>query len=202
MKICTKCKLEKSFNFFSTNKKAKDGLHSWCRECVNTSRKSKREIYVHKDREYRKNNIEKITAYEAARKLTDSYKKMKSESDARYRAKKSEELKEKKRLYYVDKQHLRRAEYQRNKQGYIARTYQRLRNIKCLTPPDADVKKIQFFYDEAKRLTQEIGIKHEVDHIIPVSLGGLHHQDNLQILPWIENRKKGNKLLEVKNECS
>lgn len=198
MKTCTKCKLEKSFSFFTTNKKAKDGLHSWCKECVNTSRKSKREIYIERDREYRKNNIEKITAYQVARKLTDSYKKMKSESDSRYRSKKGEELKEKKRLYYADKQHLRRAEYQRNKQGYIARAYQRLRNIKCLTPQDADIKKIQSFYNEAKRLTLESGIKHEVDHIIPVSLGGLHHEDNLQILPWIENRKKGNKLLKVK----
>jgi 5-methylcytosine-specific restriction endonuclease McrA len=198
MKTCTKCKLEKSFSFFTTNKKTKDGLHSWCKECVNTFRKSKREIYIERDREYIKNNIEKIKVYQAARRLTDSYKKMKSEADARYRAKKGEELKEKKRLYYADKQHLRRAEYQRNKQGYIARAYQRLRNIKCLTPQDADIKKIQSFYNEAKRLTLESGIKHEVDHIIPVSLGKLHHEDNLQILPWIENRKKGNKLLEVK----
>lgn len=31
---------------------------------------------------------------------------------------------------------------------------------------------------------------YEVDHIIPISKGGLHHPDNLQILTMEENRKK------------
>lgn len=35
---------------------------------------------------------------------------------------------------------------------------------------------------------------YEVDHIIPISKGGLHHQDNLQYLPKSENCRKGNKL--------
>lgn len=32
--------------------------------------------------------------------------------------------------------------------------------------------------------------EHEVDHIIPIAKGGLHHPDNLQILSKTENRKK------------
>lgn len=32
---------------------------------------------------------------------------------------------------------------------------------------------------------------YEVDHIIPLAKGGLHHPDNLQILSMSENRKKG-----------
>ena len=36
---------------------------------------------------------------------------------------------------------------------------------------------------------------HEVDHIIPLSKGGKHHEDNLQYLIAIENRRKGNKIL-------
>lgn len=35
---------------------------------------------------------------------------------------------------------------------------------------------------------------YEVDHIIPLSKGGLHHQDNLQYLTAEENRRKSNKL--------
>lgn len=194
MKICTKCKTEKSLDCFSTNKKNKDGLHSWCKLCVNESRKLKKDIYIHTARKYRLENIEKIKEYDKKRRQTSSFKKMKSESDRKYREKLGDILKEKKRLYYKDKQHLRRAEYQRNKQGYIARAYQRLKNIESLTPINACKKTIQKFYDDAKRLTEETGIKHEVDHIIPISRGGLHHQDNLQILTWIENRKKGNKI--------
>ena len=56
------------------------------------------------------------------------------------------------------------------------------------TPLDADIKLIQKIYENCPK-------GYEVDHIIPISKGGLHHQDNLQYLPWIENRRKGNKLV-------
>jgi 5-methylcytosine-specific restriction endonuclease McrA len=56
------------------------------------------------------------------------------------------------------------------------------------TPPDADLKLIQKIYMECPE-------GYEVDHIIPISKGGLHHQDNLQYLPWKENRRKGNKII-------
>jgi 5-methylcytosine-specific restriction endonuclease McrA len=82
----------------------------------------------------------------------------------------------------------------------VARAYARHHKIKCLTPPDADKAKLTWFYEEAKRLTQITGVKHEVDHIIPVSKGGLHHQNNLQILPWFENRVKGAKIMDMKGK--
>lgn len=36
---------------------------------------------------------------------------------------------------------------------------------------------------------------YHVDHIIPLSKGGLHHQDNLQYLTETDNLRKGNKLI-------
>ena len=48
-------------------------------------------------------------------------------------------------------------------------------------------------YSLARRLTLETGVKHEVDHIIPVSKGGLHHPDNLQVLTKYDNQSKGNR---------
>jgi 5-methylcytosine-specific restriction endonuclease McrA len=55
------------------------------------------------------------------------------------------------------------------------------------TPIDADLEKIKQIYLRCPE-------GYEVDHIIPISRGGLHHQDNLQYLTISENRKKGNKL--------
>ena len=55
--------------------------------------------------------------------------------------------------------------------------------------PDADHEKIKQIY-----LNCPAG--HEVDHIIPVSRGGLHHEDNLQYLPVLVNRRKGNRLVQ------
>lgn len=55
------------------------------------------------------------------------------------------------------------------------------------TPSDADFDKIKEIYLNCPE-------GYEVDHIIPVSKGGLHHQDNLQYLTISENRRKNNKI--------
>lgn len=58
---------------------------------------------------------------------------------------------------------------------------------KAQTPPDAD-------FDKIKEIYLNCPAGYEVDHIIPVSKGGLHHQDNLQYLTISENRRKSNSL--------
>lgn len=49
------------------------------------------------------------------------------------------------------------------------------------------------FYAKARRLSLE-GTEHHVDHIIPLSRGGKHHPDNLQVISAVSNMKKGAKL--------
>jgi hypothetical protein len=56
------------------------------------------------------------------------------------------------------------------------------------TPDDADIAAIQKFYLNCPK-------GYEVDHIIPISRGGLHTLENLQYLTISENRKKSNKIL-------
>jgi len=58
-------------------------------------------------------------------------------------------------------------------------------------PETADFDKIREIYSECRRISEETGIPHEVDHIIPIAKGGLHHQDNLQIITRELNRSKG-----------
>jgi len=55
------------------------------------------------------------------------------------------------------------------------------------TPEDADINSMQEFYENCPD-------GYEVDHIIPLSKGGLHTLENLQYLTISENRKKSNKV--------
>ena len=73
---------------------------------------------------------------------------------------------------------------QRNRE--VAANYRaRVRNQ---TPINTNRKAIQEFYNNCPE-------GYEVDHIIPISKGGLHDLSNLQYLTIQENRKKSNKIL-------
>lgn len=66
-------------------------------------------------------------------------------------------------------------------------------------PPWVDPSDLIPFYEEARRLTVETGIKHEVDHIAPLqgkNSCGLHVPWNLRVVTKTENVRKNNKLLE------
>ena len=60
--------------------------------------------------------------------------------------------------------------------------------LKSQTPENVDREEIKKFYKNCP-------LGHEVDHIIPISKGGLHVLENLQYLTVTENRRKGSKLI-------
>ena len=69
--------------------------------------------------------------------------------------------------------------------------------LKKATPKWADRKEIKKIYKECIEKTKNSGIKHEVDHIVPLKgqfVSGLHVHWNLQILQAKENRLKSNKV--------
>ena len=66
---------------------------------------------------------------------------------------------------------------------------------KLSVPGWVDLEAIRKIYEEAQRITSETGIKHHVDHIIPLrgkTVCGLHVPENLQVLRAGDNSRKSN----------
>ena len=86
--------------------------------------------------------------------------------------------------------------YMNNKPKYFAKSAKRralkLEQTPILTQQEA--LDIQLLYKLAQQLTELGGTKYHVDHIIPLSKGGLHHPDNLQVLTQRDNLCKSTKL--------
>jgi|11_taG_2_1085331.scaffolds.fasta_scaffold44146_3 hypothetical protein len=55
---------------------------------------------------------------------------------------------------------------------------------------DYEKSLIKHIYDYKYRLQAKVGILFEVDHIVPIKKGGLHHPNNLQVVPKRWNRIK------------
>jgi 5-methylcytosine-specific restriction endonuclease McrA len=88
--------------------------------------------------------------------------------------------------------------YAKSEKGIITnnkKSAKRRARVKNQLTDDVDYDIITKIYQDCRSRSIETGIPHEVDHIIPISKGGLHHQDNLQIITMSENRKKGSKIL-------
>jgi len=87
------------------------------------------------------------------------------------------------------------AQFQKHKTRRYAKGANRRRHLERATPVWANLDLIQEFYELAQRKTEETGIKHEVDHEIPLHSRkdcGLHVETNLRVITKRANIQKGN----------
>lgn len=165
-KVCSKCKLEKPLDGFSKSKKERDRLCFYCKEC---------------NREYRKANSNRIREYLAGyyKANLDKIKERSRES-----RKANPEAHKEWRKANLDKENANKAK----------------RKAKKLqaTPPwltKEHLSAIRDFYTKSKALEKTTGVKHHVDHIVPLqgnNVCGLHVPWNLQVLTATENCVKKN----------
>ena len=169
-KVCKKCGAEKPLCEFHKNAHSKDGLRPRCKPC-----------HIQDSAEWALKTHDRVIAklrawYDANKRkprvlLTKEEKAAKKLAYARRTADKQREAKKK----WADANKHIQAESVRRRQAAKLKA----------TVPWADKNAMQEFYRLARELTQATGIKHEVDHIVPLrgtNVCGLHWEGNLQIL--------------------
>ena len=204
MKNCVTCGVSKPLAAFNTRKGARDGLAGQCRDCAREyfreyDRKRaaarveyRRAVYVaEKDsvksasRDYYARNREAVSARKKAYDAANAAAK--AESFRRWRQANADHLaREKSRWAQENPEKVRAASARRRTAQLRA------------TPPWSDRAAIEAIYQAAVDLERATGIRHHVDHIVPLrgrTVCGLHVPANLRVIPAAENQAKGNRLV-------
>ena len=61
--------------------------------------------------------------------------------------------------------------------------------------PTTDNELMKRLYEQRAVMTEKYGEQYHVDHIIPLTIGGAHHQDNMRVITAKENMEKKDKYI-------
>lgn len=168
LKTCAKCRVVKPFAEFHKRVASGDQLAHKCKSCVNHDSSAWRDLNP-----------------EAHGQWYEQNKDYKAEYFLRWRSEHIEAEKARIAKWAKDNPH------KVNALG-VKRHAAKLH----ATPTWANQGAVEAFYAEAARLTKATGIRHEVDHIVPLQgkiVRGLHWEGNLQVLPKTQNISKSNR---------
>ena len=138
--------------------------------------------------------VEKETIYNRKRHQSEHSKKYRQERKEHYKAWYKKYRKENK-----EKIAAKQKAWKKNNKALIDAYDARRRAIVKKSLAELSEREeglIKQFYAYRIRLQDKLGIPFHVDHIVPLSIGGLHHPSNLQVVPASWNRSKHNRNTE------
>lgn len=199
MKRCSKCGVSKPTTEFHSRKTARDGLASNCKDCRNAHNRGATAV-LRQDDDYRARNVEYQRTWRQAnpdktaasqdrwRQANPDYRpdpvKVNANSKASYERNK-EKYRARKAQWAKDNADLMR--------GYLAK-----RRAKTGAAP-VDYRKVLTSRDDCYLCGAELVAPIHVDHVVPVSRGGLHEESNLQPTHAACNLRKSDKLVSELN---
>lgn len=199
-KVCTKCGIEKSLDDFGKKTASNDGHETRCKMCIRERdikyRRDNREKVAERKLKYYQNNKEKVAQYHT------KYNQENKEKIARYHAEYYRKNKGKKlrsaamwrKSNITRSLEWRQKYYKNNKNDFFVRNASRRTTKFRQTSYHIDLAAIYLYYAACNETNDILGDTFfHVDHIQPLSRGGLHHEDNLQILEASLNLQKGSK---------
>ena len=186
-KVCNICHAEKPLGDFPITSKKRGGRRLRCKPChrkINAKwRAENPEKQKVCEKRWRDNNKGKV--YERVLNWRNANRARFNANAQRYREDNAERVRE----HYI--------KWQRKNPGKVNAQGMRryARKLRAL-PVWAEVEEICRVYEKARQLSEETGIQHHVDHIVPLQskvVCGLHCEANLQIITAGENQRKNNR---------
>ena len=204
LKKCARCKEWKPGNQFQKNRTKSDGLGTECKPCI---KEYLRQWYEknktrqqEKNKENYRNNVQAYVA-RAQQWAARNPEKDKKRRAAYYETHREKILERGREKYVVNLEYNRlrgRKWRQDNPEKSLEHVRARQTRKQKAMPAWADRAEIKAVYAESRRISQETGVKHHVDHIVPLKnplVCRLHVPANLQIIPALENQAKSNKFV-------
>lgn len=214
---CSGCKKSLPPSEFSACSARWNGLQAYCRSCARDKYKQYRIKNKQKIKlrmlDWRIKSEEAILRYrekyysENRQRLIDNACQWARNNPEKLKARREARMRDfPKTQYLVRKRHREKNSesissyakaYSRAKPWVFRRKGAKRRAIKAMaTVAWGDEVKILDIYQRCAAITESTGVKHEVDHIVPLNskiVCGLHWEGNLQIISKKENMSKGNR---------
>lgn len=191
MKTCSTCKVSKPLADYQPRSTDSTCLHTACKPCTAKYMAKYRAAHKEKIAAQKKAWAEANCDHKAAQ--DKAYAQANPEARRIARKKWAEANPD---LNRTVKNAWTKANPAKRQASCVKRRTSKLRRTPSWLTSD-DLWLISEAYDIAAIRTQKFGFSWHVDHILPLqgkTVSGLHVPSNLQVIPWIDNVRKGNRV--------